>query len=215
MRAGNEFSHVVRGPNPHDELTQRSYRTLREAGIGNSGKFVMGAETVPVPSRAGINVVPDRVANQGEITGARRDVESLRAELKCLTNFMAGSDVQWTPGEEPFAVPRQRAALAHERASARVDEAASLLIRVASERAETSPNWDKTDEAVADLLYALLKQTGPDWDRLRTRHEAANSLRLARQLAQAEKERMALRRFRTRHWRRFALRWMPLSRQTP
>jgi hypothetical protein len=207
MRTNNEFSQVVRGPDP----SEHSYRTLREAGIGNSGRFLPGAETVPVPSRAGINLAPSCVANQGEIIGVRSDVESSRAELKCLTNFMAGSDVQRTAGEEPFAVPQQRAALAHERASARVDEAASLLIRAASDRAETSPNWDKTDEAVADLLYALIGQTSSDWEGLRIRRDAANPLRLARQRAQAEKERMALRRFRTRRWRRFALRWVRLS----
>jgi hypothetical protein len=63
MRTDNELSHLGRRPNPNDELTARSYRTLREAGIGNSGKFLMGVETVPVPSQASINVAPDRVAN--------------------------------------------------------------------------------------------------------------------------------------------------------
>jgi hypothetical protein len=179
---------------------------LRKAGNGHCGRLWVSAETARV--RAGTNAAFDAGGDQAEIRELRENPESLPAEFQDLTNLVAAIPARHEfDHKEPTRVLRQVAARADERARERVDEAASHLVSAASNRADLKRAWDRTDEAVADLLFALSKQATSDWERFRTQRAAANRLRLARQLLQAERERRAIKEFRkNRRWWRLALR---------
>ncbi|MFL4998956.1 MAG: hypothetical protein ACJ8DY_01050 [Xanthobacteraceae bacterium] len=211
MMALNGFGYArAEAEREHSEsFASKRHTGLRQTGSSNSGKFYLMGETARAPHRAGINEVRDPAENQAEIVAIRKDLESLRAELKHLTNRVPSiqpeASFNWNRPKEPVAnLLRQTARFANECASERLDEAVSLFVCTASNRTDSKPNWDKTDEAVADLLLALSKQASSDREQFRARCNAAHRLRLARRLAQAEKERKAIRRFRTTRWWRLA-----------
>jgi hypothetical protein len=151
----------------------------------------------------------DPGGNQAELPALRADVDRLRAEVERLSKLVASSRAehdfeQKRPERSVISVLRRAAAQANERASDRAEEAASHLLRTASDGAKEKGEWDRTDRAVADLLFALAEQANSESRRLRDESAAANRLRLARQLVQAERELTAMRQFRARSWWRWA-----------
>jgi hypothetical protein len=135
----------------------------------------------------------------------RADVDSLRAEVECLSRVVARCQAEYESARHhqtntADSVLRWAAAGLRERASDRVEDAASHLVVAASDRADLKREWDRTDKAVADLLFSLSKQVNSEFERLRAARAGAS-----RHLVQAEKERRAIRRLRTASWWKWAL----------
>jgi hypothetical protein len=179
---------------------------LRPARNGDSRKLSTMAQSARVPCRAGTYGANDPAGDQAEVQALREEVDSICAQLEHLTNLVSMVQPGYESDPKHPAANVQTAATARERASERVDEAASHLVRAASNKADRRCAWDRTDEAVANLLFALSKQAGFEWERLSARCAGANRLRLAQQFVKAEKERRAIRKFWMRCWWRLAVR---------
>jgi hypothetical protein len=146
----------------------------------------------------------DRGGTHAELSALRANMDRLLAEVERLSKLVAASRAedefeQNRPDNSVISVLRQAAAQAN-----RVEKAASHLLRTASDRAKEKGEWDRTDRAVADLLFALTEHANSESKRLQDERAAANRLRLARQLVLAERELTAIRQFRARSWWRWA-----------
>jgi hypothetical protein len=184
-----------------------SLRSQRDAG--GSGGFWMMSGTARVRRRRPEEAAADPGGNQAELLTLRADMDRLLAEVERLSKLVAASRAedefeQNRPARSVISVLWRAAARANERASDRVEKAASHLLRTASDRAREKGEWDRTDRAVADLLSALTEHANSESKRLQDERAAANRLRLARQLVLAERELTAIRQFRARSWWRWA-----------
>jgi hypothetical protein len=146
----------------------------------------------------------DRGGTHAELSALRANMDRLLAEVERLSKLVAASRAedefeQNRPDNSVISVLRQAAAQAN-----RVEKAASHLLRTASDRAKEKGEWDRTDRAVADLLFALTEHANSESKRLQDERAAANQFRLARQLVLAERELTAIRQFRARSWWRRA-----------
>jgi hypothetical protein len=160
--------------------------------------------------RRGEDSAADRGGTQAELSALRADMDRLLAEVEWLSKLVVSSRAenefeQNGPDKSVISVLWRAAARANDRASDHVEKAASHLLRTASDRGREKGEWDRTDRAVADLLFALTEHANSESKRLQDERAAANRLRLARQLVLAERELTAIRQFRARSRWRWAL----------
>lgn len=167
---------------------------------GSSGRFDMTPACAPAAARCSGARVRQPAGESVEIDTLRQDVERLRAEvarLACIVDSNdRGNGVEHDFEDRASANALPRAACTdQEIAIGRVDAAACRRTDAISDAANSGPDWQRTDEALANLLLALQRHANSEWERL-----GAAELRMRRQLARADKERVAIRRFRTRWW---------------
>jgi len=178
---------------------------LRASGSGTSGRFRPMAQTGPAPCRGHANAAGEPAEDPADMRALREDVENLRGEVRRLTRLVVLTRTRnEREPRKPVTAELRRATMAHERATARFDDAASHLVRTVS-GAEARRDWERTDEAVAGLIVALSKQIPLRRELAGARGAAANRVRHIRALERAEKERRAIRRLLARRWWKFGL----------
>jgi hypothetical protein len=190
-------------------ISERIVGLRFQRDAGRSGAFWMMPDTARVRRRYPEAAAADAGDSQAELSALRADMDRLLAEVERLSKLVASSRTedefeQNGPDKSVISVLWREAARANERASDRVEKAASHPLRTASDGAKEKGEWDRTDRAVADLLFALTEHANSESKRLRDERAAANRLRLARQLVLAERELAAIRQFRARSWWRWA-----------
>jgi ADP-ribose pyrophosphatase YjhB (NUDIX family) len=194
--------HITAMTSASEAFVSSAILALRRARSYERRNFSMPAEPAGLPSRVDTDAAREPVEDQAAIRELREDLTSLGAEIERLASVITAIHRQTQAGsdEAPHNVLWQAATMALEHATQRVDEAASHLVRAASNDADLKRDWARTDAAVADLILALSKQASSHWERLGAHCAATDEFRPARRLAQYEKERKAIRELRTRYW---------------